>query len=297
MTFVASEARRHISIEFVDKDFSRFAVYPVIVSFFLDYLHLDKALNPVLKLKNDNFSFSGAEYLLFLLSILFLGLTHIYKADDLLEDETQLAKILRFRKGKFPTASSLYREVEKVDYWSVRRLDKVNFMLIKKYQDYLSARRWLVADIDQTKKLTNGRHIENAKPCFSPMKKGSLGLRLSSGQIEGLIFSQKLEPGNAGNADCFRDLFTDMLTKLHSLSLLQNNRTKDKKLILRIDGGYFSQENLRFLHEIRMKQKLDFILRARIDLKLIRKLKQKKNKKWYSINDHMQVLLQHPVNF
>ena len=120
MTFVASEARRHISIKFVDKDYSRFVVYPIIASYFLDYLHLDEELLPVLKLKTDNFSFSGAEYLLFLLSILFLGLSHIYKADDLLADETQLAKILGFRKEKFPTVSSLYRELEKVDYWSIR---------------------------------------------------------------------------------------------------------------------------------------------------------------------------------
>ena len=186
-------------------------------------------------MKNHNNSFSGTEYLLFLFTTIFLGIDHLYKADYLLGTERQLAKIMGFEKQRFPTASSLYRVLGKVDHWTVKRLDKVSHSLISQHKDYLSDKRWLVADIDQTKKLTEGLKIERAKPCYDVKKKGKLGLRISSAQVEGLVFSQKLEPGNVGNAEAFPWLLTNMLSKLGKLSSpFKKKRVKDKKIILRI---------------------------------------------------------------
>ena len=99
MEFDAAQARRNITIEFVEKDYSKYAVYPVFVSYFLDILHLDIAFKDVLKLKRRNFSFSGREYLLFLFTIIFLGIKHIYKADDVLSEEEQIAKVMEIGRA------------------------------------------------------------------------------------------------------------------------------------------------------------------------------------------------------
>lgn len=292
MEFDAAQARRNISIEFVDKDYSKFSVFPVVASYLLDYLHLDREFKAVLKVRNHNSSFSGAEYLLFLFTIIFLGIAHIYKADDLLETEYQLAKILGFNKERFPTASSLYRLLGRVDHWVVKRLDQVNLTLIKRHRDYLGDKRWLVADIDQTKKLTEGVTIEKAKPCYDKERKGKLGLKISQAQVEGLIFSQKLEPGNVGNAECFPKLFMETLSKLNKISSpLKNKRVKDKKIILRIDGGYFSRETLQLLDGVQRRRRLDFVIRAKSNLKLLKeKKKNTKRAEWQTVDREMRVL-------
>lgn len=292
MEFSPAQARRNISIEFVDKDYSKFSLFPVVASYLLDYLHLDREFKRVLKMKNHNNSFSGTEYLLFLFTTIFLGIDHLYKADYLLGTERQLAKIMGFEKQRFPTASSLYRVLGKANHWAVRRLDKVSYSLVSKHKDYLADKRWLVADIDQTKKLTEGLKIEKAKPCYDVKKKGKLGLRISSAQIEGLVFSQKLEPGNVGNAEAFPWLLTDTLSKLEKLSSpFKKKRVRDKKIILRIDGGYFSGKTLRLLEQVRKTRRLDFVIRARADLKLLRPAKAKsKAKDWHQIDEDMMVL-------
>lgn len=296
MEFDAAEARKHITIEYVDKDYSKYSVFPVIISYLLDILHLDKRLTGILKIKSENYSFSGTEYLLFLFTIIFLGIEHIYKADDLLAEETQLAKILGFHKGIFPSSDSVYRLLREVDHWSVKRLDKMNLTLLTEKKARLEKKRWLVMDIDQTKKLTEGKTIEEAKPCYSPKKKGMLGLRLSASIVEGLLFSQKLEPGNVGNADAFEELFTDTLQKLDSMSNpIRSRRVRLKKIILRIDGGYFSQKTFSIIEQARKLRLVEFVMRVHSGLPLIEKAKKQAKKqqgkeRWENIFENTKVL-------
>jgi len=297
MKFEPAQARRNITIRFIDKDFSKFSVFPVIASYLIDYLKLEERFDIVLKTKSNNFSFSVQEYLLTLTTIIFLGIKRLYKADDLLANEQQLAKILGFRKQKFPSARALYLLLSSVDHWSVKRLDKVNFDLIKKHKDLLTAgKRWLTVDIDQTKKITEGAKIEKAKPCYHPQKKGRLGLRISAGAVGGLLFFQKLEPGNVGTAEAFEELITKIISHLDELYPGRKNRKAGKRLcakriVLRIDGGYFSEKTLRIIEKLGRGRKLDFILRAKVNLKLVaQKEKEHKAKDWTKINENVSVL-------
>lgn len=292
MKFNAAQARKNISIEFVDKDYSRFSVFPVVISYILDYLHLDREFKDVLKLKNSNSSFSETEYLLFLLTCIFLGVKHLYKAGDLLSSEHQLAKILGFRKGRFPSARGLYRLLSVVDHWTVKRLDKVNFLLIKRKKDSFAKKRFLTIDIDQTKKLTEGKTIELAKPCYDKGKRGKLGLRLSLCQVEGLIFSQALLPGNVGSNKALEEQLNDTLNKLNQLSHpIRQRRVREKKIILRIDGGYFSAKTLAFLEDIRKRRRLEFIIRCRSDLTFFKEAKQQNRFiKWQKLDETTTVL-------
>jgi hypothetical protein len=285
--FDAVQARKHVTIKFVEKDFSKFAVYPVIAGYLIDYLGLDLLFNNVLKVKGKNFSFSGTEYLLSLATINFLGIKRLYKADDLLSDEYQLAKILGFKKQKFPLSRNLYLQLSKTDYWSVRRLSQASFELIKHKEEFFKNKRWLTLDIDQTKKITEGRKIEKAKPCYHAQKKGRLGLRISAASVDGIVFSQKLEPGNIGNSDAFDKLFTDTLNKLGQL------RLGEKRIILRIDGGYFSTGTLKQIEEVGLQKKVDFVTRVKSNLKLVKEArvgKEKKFEKLYKDRD-IQVLV------
>ena len=289
MEFDAAQARRNITIRFVEKDFSRFSVYPVVVNYILDVLHLDRVFKDVLKPKSVNHTFSGTEYLLFLFTVMFLGITHLYKADDLLSSETQLARILGFCHGRFPLSKSVYLLLSRMDYWSVKRLEEANLSLIKREKQLLERKRWLVADIDQIKKLTEGKTIERAKPCFSHEKKGKLGLRISASTVEGLVFSQKLEPGNVGNSDAFPGLLMETLKRLDEMSsLIRSRRVRLKKVILRIDGGYFSGKTLTFLEGIRRRRRLDFVVRAKSGLVLIEQARG--GKRWQRIDDRTDVI-------
>ena len=292
MEFDAAQARRNITIRFVEKDFSRFSVYPIVISYILDILHLDNILQGVLKQKRENTTFSSTEYLLYLFTIIFLGIRHLYKADDVLADEESLAKIMGFHEGKFPTSRSLYLLLKQATYWEAQRLALANRKLLTQKRRVFSKQRWINIDIDQTKKLTEGKSIEKAKPCFSKEKKGKLGLRISASVVEGLVCSQKLEPGNVGNADCFEEILTATLATIDTMSdPIRSKRVKYKKIILRIDGGYFSTKALNFLEGIRAKRRLDFVVRAKQDLVSLREARKKeKDTHWQQIDENTKVL-------
>jgi hypothetical protein len=304
MEINAFEVRKNIRIEFVDKDYTRFALYPLIIGYLIDHLHLNLAFNHVLKTKNSNFSFSTTEYLLTLLTLFMLGIKHLYQADDILSSEKTLAQLLEIRKGKFPAARGLYRLLENCTRGDVIRLDQVNFDLIKKHKTYLAKKRWLNMDIDQTKKLTEGRQFERAAPCYHARNKGKLGLRISSGTVEGLVFSQKLEAGNVGNADAFVEIFDDTLDKLNQISdPIRARRVRLKKIILRIDGGYYSASTFNHIEKERRTRDLEFIVRGQISNKLVKKelahrqkqhnsgvTKYKNFPHWEEISDDCQVL-------
>ena len=292
MPFDPAQARGRIVIRFVDKDFSRFAVYPIIASYLLDYLKLDLHFKKVLKMRNNNFSFSGTDYLLTLVTVIFLGIKRIYKIDDLLANEYQLAKILGFKKEQFPNSTRIYRLLSQMDHWTVKRLDRINFELIKPHQQFFTNKRWLTVDIDQTKKITEGKRIEKAKPCYVSGKKGRLGLRISAATVNGIVFSQKLEPGNIGNADAFDGLFRDTLTKTNQL-LPKKRNSKKKRIILRIDGGYFSTKTIQAIEKVRKKRPLDFIVRAKDNLKLIKAARQGKSNQFVKLykNRDLRVLV------
>ncbi len=278
MNFNPAQARANITIKFVDKDFSKFAVYPVVASYLLNYLHLDLLFKNVFKQKSSNFSFSGTEYLLTFFTIIFLGIKRIYKVDDILSDEKILAKILGFKKGQFPSSTRLYDLLSNTNHWSVKRLDKVNLELLIKHKDLINKTRWLNIDIDQTKKITESKTIQKAKPCYNSTKKGRMGLRISASVVNNLAFSQKLEPGNTNDRDSFEELFSDTLTKLDLLFGL-DEKPCSKKIILRVDGGYFSKDFIKIMEKTRSERRLDFVVRAPKNLKLIRLAQEQALKK------------------
>jgi hypothetical protein len=191
MSLNPAQARRNLVVEFVDRDYSRYTVFPVVASFLLDEVELGSLFNHVLKMKNERCSFSASDYLLTMMTTVFLGISRFHHLDDLLSPEVKLAHILGITRGKFPSSSSLYRILGSVSYWDWYRMGLVRFEVTKKSKDFLVDKRWLVIDIDQTNKLTEGRQIEKATPCFDRKRKGKLGLRLSTSQVEGLVFAQR----------------------------------------------------------------------------------------------------------
>lgn len=293
-----AQARANITIKLVEKNFSKFAIYPVVASYLLNHLHLDLLFKDILKTKNSNFSFSGTEYLLTFFTIIFLGIKRIYKIDDVLFEEKVLAEILGFKKKQFPSGRQIYRLLESTDHWSVKKLDKVNFKLLLKHKKLIDKTRWLNIDIDQTKKITESKTIQKSKPCFNSTKKGRMGLRISASTVNNLVFSQKLEPGNTNDRDSFKELFIDTLSKVDKIydfaepdqekiiSVTTKKVGKNKKatrpcskrIIFRVDGGYFSKSFLEIMEKTRSERKLDFIVRAPKNLKLAREAREKAQK-------------------
>lgn len=87
-----------LRIVFVDKDFSRFATFPLIGSFLIDYLNIRNRLR-ILSAKRRKIVFSRVDYCLTLISSIFLGIENLNKIDDCLETENKL-KEKPFPRGR-----------------------------------------------------------------------------------------------------------------------------------------------------------------------------------------------------
>jgi len=123
-----------------------------------------------------------------------------------------------------------------------------------------------------------------------------LGLRLSASIVEGLLFSQELEPGNVGNADAFEDLFRDSLQKIDGISNpIRARRVRLKKVILRIDGGYFSGKTFSIIEQARTLRSVEFVMRVHTGLPVIEKakrhiLKTHGKETWKTVSENTKVL-------
>jgi len=270
---------KKIRIVFVNKDFSRFATFPLIGSFLIDFLKLDRRLQ-ILTTKRRKIVFSKIDYCLTLISCIFLGIKNLNNIDDCLQTEGKLAELIGIKARAFPKRTVCYDFLCSCTHWNVKQIDRINLDLLKEHS-LLHRKKKLIIDIDQTTKSTEGVKIEGAKPGFNTKRKGRPSLKYSISLVGNYIFSKKLESGNTHCLTNFRNTYNDTRKKINQIPGIS-----DKSIILRIDGGYFSEETLGFID----KEQVKFVTKARINLVSIKDLIKKNSNNWQPLNERVNCL-------
>ncbi len=270
---------KKIKIVFVDKDFSRFATFPLIGSFLNDYLNISKRLQ-IFSTKKRKIVFSCIDYCLTLISCILLGIKNLNNIDDCLQTESKLAELLGIEAGTFPRMIACRNFLTSCTHWNIKQIDKINFDLIKGHSQ-LHKYRKLIIDIDQTTKSTEGLKIEKAKPGYNTKRKGRCCLKYSISTVNSYIFSKRLESGSTSCITNFKAIYNDTSKKIKQIPEISN-----KKIILRIDGGYFSKENLGFIEN----EQIGFITKCKINLVTIKELLRDNKDHWQPMKDNVKYL-------
>ncbi|MBU1261921.1 transposase [bacterium] len=270
---------KKIRIIFVNKDFSRFATFPLIGSFLIDFLKLDKRLQ-ILSAKRRKIVFSKVDYCLTLISCILLGIKNLNNIDDCLQTEGKLAELIGIKARVFPKRTACRDFLTFCTHWMVKQIDRINLDLLREHS-LLHRKKSLIVDIDQTTKSTEGVKIEGAKPGFNTKHKGRPSLKYSLSLVCNYIFSKRLESGNTHCLTNFKNIYNDTRNKISQIQGLS-----DKPIILRIDGGYFSKETLGFID----KEQVKFITKARINLVSIKNLIKANKDNWQSLNERVNYL-------
>jgi hypothetical protein len=270
---------KNIKIVFVNKDFSRFATFPLMGSFLIDYLTIDKRLQ-VLSTKKRKIVFSKVDYALTLMSCIFLGIKNFNNMDDCLQTENKLAELLGIEAKTFPKKNACRNFLNSSTHWNVKQIDKISFDLIKEYTHFYKKRK-LIIDIDQTTKSTEGSKIERAKPGYNIKRKGRPCLKFSISTVCGYIFSERLEDGNIHCSTNFKAVYNETKSKINQLP-----NVSSKRMILRIDGGYFSKESLKFIKD----EHIQFITKCKINLVSIKELMRANKGYWQLFKEDISYL-------
>ena len=140
----------------------------------------------------------------------------------------------------------------------------------------LSTTNDVVVDIDQSGLIANGKTYEMAQKGYFSKKKNQKGYQLSAafcGNENSETISLYLDPGNTHCSARFEDLVKDTLVKLADVA-------KDNRLILRMDSGYGSDDNIRKIQNIVL-----FIAKAFSTVRAANIAKSIKKTDWEVVDD------------
>ncbi len=200
--------------------------------------------------------------------------------DDCLQTENKLAELLGIEAKAFPKKNACRNFLNSCTHWNVKQIDKISFDLVKEYTHF-SKKEKLVIDIDQTTKSTEGIKIERAKPGYNIKRKGRPCLKFSISTVCGYIFSEILESGNVHCSTNFKAIYNETKIKIDQLP-----NVSSKSMILRIDGGYFSKESLKFIKD----EHIQFVTKCKINLVSIKKLMHANKENWQPFKEDVSYL-------
>jgi hypothetical protein len=176
------------------------------------------------------------KFITLLLSII-IGCKYTSDINDKLVPDTVAANI--FDMERFPDQSQINALIRRIDSSGVEQLKNVHHQMFEQNAQCLSATGFVVVDIDQSGLIANGKTYEVAQKGYFSKKKNQKGYQLSAafcGEASETV-SLYLDPGNTHCGVRFEDLVKDTLVKLADI-------VKDNRLILRVDSGYGSDDNI-----------------------------------------------------
>lgn len=153
---------------------------------------------------------------------------------------------------RFPDQSQVNELIRRIDDQGIEQLKSVHHQMFMQNAQCLSSTGFVVVDIDQSGLIANGKTYEVAQKGYFSKKKNQKGYQLSAafcGEHSETI-SLYLDSGNTHCSARFGDLLKDILLKLSDIA-------KDNKLILRMDSGYGSDDNI-----FELKDKVLFVSKA-----------------------------------
>lgn len=181
--------------------------------------------------------------LMTLISSIAVGCESTNDINERLHPEKLAANILGMER--FPDQSQISRFLQAMDEESISQLEQIHHEIFIGHSNSLSSDEEIVVDFDQTGLIANGKTYECSSKGYFSKKKNQSGYQASAAFVgkNSETISLFLDTGNTHCQDRIEDLLTATLSKF------RDNLLK-KKLIIRMDSGYGSMENIEKLKSI-----------------------------------------------
>lgn len=268
-------ANLKIVIRFVKKDFSRYTLFIPLFKFSKVFLNLENKFAQYLKLNYKSKQYPVPKIANLGVSLICCGIDRFVRTDDEFRVERGLAKSLGFPRG-FPTSDTLYRFFKSFNGYNIHQLERVNLAVLKQQKEH-----WyfptgsIFVDLDMNTKSVEGKQIEKATLGYNRKSPGRLCLNWTVAHLAKVALYSELHTGKTSG----RTVLKGQVERLEKLMKWLEIDVKEPRIVWRVDGGYFSGENLGFLNERR------FLMRAPKNLKVLRGV-AKRVLKWHKYGKH-----------
>ena len=251
-----------IKLSFVDKDYSRYTLFPILFKFSKVFLKFENRFSRYLKLNYKSKKYLTVKMANFIVSMISMGIGRFERLNDEFACETGLIKYLGFES--VPHSTTVQRFLRVFNGYNIRQLERVNLSLLSDHKDlWYYPERTLFVDIDMNVKSLEGVKTEKAAYGYNRRRPGRKSLKWTIVQISQVALYSELHAGNVVE----KPLLKSQLTKTEKLlSRMKINFRDNRKIVLRVDGGYVTYANLHYLIE----QKYRFITRLRSNLKILK---------------------------
>ncbi len=191
-------------------------------------------------------------------SLVCCGVDRFVRLDNEFRVELGLAKSLGFTNG-FPSSDTIYRFFASFKGWNINQLEKVNLELLREQQGkWLPKTGSVFIDIDMNTKSVEGKGIEQAVLGYNRKSPGRLSLSWTVVHIAKVALFSNLHAGNTSGKTVLKEQVEHSEKLLEKLSI----NDQDERIVLRVDGGYFSFDNLKFLNKRKFITRLPKNLKA-----------------------------------
>ena len=257
-----------IRLAFVDKDYSRYTLFPVLFKFSKVFLGLENKISLHLKINSKSDKYPVPKIANMTVNLICCGVDRFVRLDDEFSVELGLARYLGFKEG-FPTSDTIYRFLRKFTGYNLVQLQKINLLLLKEHKSlWLNKDKTIFVDIDMNIKSIEGKRVEKAKVGYNHKRPGRKSLKWTIVHVAKAALYSDLHSGTTSEVK----LLKRQLSKIEKL-LLKLGINFREGTVLRVDGGYVTYDNLKVLKDYR------FISRLRVDLTVVKPLLDKVNSK------------------
>ncbi|MCX7921255.1 MAG: transposase [Clostridia bacterium] len=225
------------------------------------------------KIKMKEIDYTVHQKMITLLLSIVTGCRYTSDINHKLVPDTVAANL--FDMKRFPDQSQVNDLIRRIDEKGVAQLASVHHQMFMQNAQCLSAAGFVVVDIDQSGLIANGKTYEVAQKGYFSKKKNQKGYQLSAafcGEVSESV-SLYLDPGNTHCGARFDDLVKDTLVKLSDIA-------KDHRLILRVDSGYGSDDNIN-----KIRHKVLFVAKAYSTVRPTNIAKTIKKEDWEEVDD------------
>lgn len=259
-------------LRFVRKDFSRYTLFIPLFKFSKSFLRLEDKFSRILRLNYRPKVYKLAKIANSITSLVCCGIDRFVRLDDEFRVERGLAKSLGFPNGFF-SSDTAYRFFCSFNGWNINQLEKVNLELLKEQKKHWHHKTGsLFIDLDMNTKSVEGKQIEMAALGYNRKRPGRLSLQWTIAHISKVALYSELHKGTASGKTILKKQVRYIEKLLDKLNITDKDRKN--RIVWRIDGGYFSGNNLSFMSKRR------FITRIPKNLKALQSYWKDKNLKW-----------------
>ncbi len=281
-------ANLKIVLRFTDKDFSRYSLFIPLFKFCKTFLKLEDKFSRHLKLNYKSKFYELHRVANSIVCLISCGVDRFVRMDDEFRVERGLAKSLGFPRGFF-SSDTVYRFFSSFTGWNIKQLEKINLEILAEHKsDWYPKTASVFIDLDMNTKSVEGKQIEKAALGYNRKSPGRLSLSWTVAHIAKVALFSELSSGNTSGKTILKKQIEHVEKLMKKLDIGLENDKQKQRFVFRVDGGYFSFDNLLFLNERK------FITRVPVNLSILKpifspsnfkKLKWRKYSAWSSFVD------------